>query len=170
MHQLIKQLYDLLREERAQYDALADLLRKECEALQQVRTNALQEIVAHRDMTRLRIKRCEQQRMELICALAVKLDCPPVNFRISLLLPYVPAKGRDLLEQLRRELKTAIDEVRRETANVERAASSMLGIFQETMEYIVSHSGARQSVSYGEKMRPRAGRMSVQSVVLSHQA
>jgi flagellar biosynthesis/type III secretory pathway chaperone len=169
MHQLIKQLYDLLQDECSQYDALVQLLREEGDALRHVRFGALPDIIARKDTAQIKIQQCEHQRHELVRSLAAKLDCTEEDFRLSMLYPHIPAKGRDLLESLRDALTRGVEEVRRQTANTQQAADSMMMILHDTMDYIARQSGARPNVSYAGKVRPAAGRSIVQSVVLSRQ-
>lgn len=169
MQNLIKELYDCLRNELLQYVALEELLKREQLLVQSLSAQHLLDTVRQKEEFTQKISMLENQRKRIVAQLARQMDLPPEEVRVSVLLDKLNPTGRKLLAELREQLRLVIGRVQTETHKLEEKIRLSESLIDDTMSYIRQVLIGDSAPNYMQQPTTMYNGASTPSVVISRQ-
>jgi hypothetical protein len=170
MQNLIKELYDCLRNELLQYVALEELLQSEQLLVQSLNAQSLFDAVRQKETMTGQIAALEIQRKRIVAQLAARLGLPSDELNVSRLLEHLNPTGGKLLGALREQLRATIERVREETGKLEIRIRHSESLIDDTMSYIRQVLAGDSAPGYVKQSSAmRQGISATPSVVISRQ-
>ena len=162
---------ELLHQELLLYGSLTELIRREQLLIQSFDSNSLMQTISQKDLLNLQIQTLETRRIEITANLASQVGCLPGQLNISRLLPHLEAEEQRSLTQLRDNLMESIATAQNEARALESQYKATIGIFENTMRYIVAElSDSQPNKGYNRKGQTRSAQKTTHSVIVSTQA